>query len=180
MNDPLRIEIARRADAPAIARMSRDLIEHGLPWSWRAGRVLRRVCSTDSTVITARRHGRLAGFAVMRFGTEEARLDLLAVHGCFQRHGLGTTMVRWLERSARVAGIPVIYLEVRETNHGARAFYHRLGYRRVGRVPGYYFDREAALRLARDLWEGHATGTGPVAPASPWEALIATCGFPHH
>ena len=178
MKNPVRIEIARPADAPAIARMSRDLIEYALPWSWRAPRVLRHVCRADSTVITARCRDELAGFAIMRFGTEEAHLDLLAVRRRFQRRGLGSEMVRWLEASARVAGVSVVHLEVRETNHGGHAFYRRLGYRRVGRVPGYYCAREAAFRLARDLWEGRAAEAAPAPHTSPWAALIAAPGFP--
>ncbi len=178
MKDPIRIEIARPADAHAIARMSRDLIEYELPWSWQAPRVLRHVCRAESTVITARGRGRFAGFAIMRFATEEAHLDLLAVHPRFQRRGLGAWMLRWLEDSARVAGISVVYLEVRETNHAGRAFYRRLGYRRVGRVPGYYCAREAALRFARDLWEDRAAQSAPAPHTSPWAAFIAAPGFP--
>ena len=177
MKDPARIEIATPPDAPAIADLSRDLIEYALPWTWRAPRVLRHVCSADSTVIAARCGEDLAGFAIMRFGSEEAHLDLLAVCGSFQRRGLGSAMVRWLESSARVAGISVVLLEVRETNHGGCAFYRRLGYRKVGLVPGYYCRQEAALRFAHDLWEGCAAESTPVPHTSRWAAFIAGRGF---
>ena len=168
MKDPARIELARPPDAPAIARMSRDLIEYALPWTWQASRVLRHVCRADSTVITARGAGELAGFAIMRFGAEEAHLDLLAVARSCQRRGVGREMLRWLECSAQVAGISVIHLEVRETNQGGCAFYRRLGYRQVGRAPGYYCGREAALRFARDLWEGRAAESPPAPHSSRW------------
>ena len=177
MKDPVRIEIAKPADTPAIAEMSRDLIEYSLPWSWRASRVLRHVRRDESTVIASRWRGEFAGFAIMRFGVEDAHLDLLAVHSRLQRRGLGAAMVQWLEASARVAGTSVVHLEVRETNHGGRGFYRRLGYRRVGRVPGYYCDREAALCLARDLWEGVSAESAPAPRTSPWSALIAAPGF---
>ena len=176
MMEPTRIEIARPPDAPDIARMSRDLIEYGLPWTWRAPRVLRHVCNADSSVITARCKGELAGFAIMRFGIEEAHLDLLAVARSFQRRGTGAAMLGWLESSARVAGVSVVHLEVRETNQGGHAFYRRLGYRRVGRVSGYYCGREAALRYARDLWEGRAAESAPAPHTSRWAALIAGRG----
>ena len=176
MMEPARIEVARPPDAPDIACMSRDLIEYGLPWTWRAPRVLRHVCNADSSVITARCNGLLAGFAIMRFGIEEAHLDLLAVARSFQRRGTGAAMLGWLESSARVAGVSVVHLEVRETNQGGHAFYRRLGYRRVGRVPGYYCGREAALRYARDLWEGRAAESAPAPHTSRWAALIAGRG----
>ena len=180
MKDPARIEIAEASDAPAIADLSRDLIEYALPWTWRAPRVLRHIRGADSTVIAARDGGELAGFAIMRFGTEEAHLDLLAVRSACQRRGTGSAMMHWLESSARVAGISVVFLEVRETNHCGRAFYRRLGYRSVNRVPGYYCGREAALRLARDLWEGAAARSAPDPRTSRWAALIAGRDFPPH
>ncbi len=173
MKVPVRVELARAPDASDIACMSRDLIEYGLPWSWQAPRVMRHVRSADSTVITARSRGELAGFAIMRFGAEAAHLDLLAVARSFQRRGVGGELLRWLEGSARTAGISVIHLEVRETNQGGRDFYRRLGYRQVGRVAGYYCGREAALRFARDLWQGCAAQSPPASHTSPWAALIA-------
>ncbi len=88
----------------------------------------------------------------MRFGEEEAHLDLLAVRPRFRRAGLGRRLVEWLEKSAVVAGISVIYLEVRENNKEAQAFYRKLGYRRVTRLSGYYRGRESAICMGRDLW----------------------------
>ncbi|MGH8719880.1 MAG: GNAT family N-acetyltransferase, partial [Burkholderiales bacterium] len=57
----------------------------------------------------------------------------------------------WLEVSALVAGISVVYLEVRANNRGAQTFYETLGYRKIAHVPGYYSGRESALYMARDL-----------------------------
>ena len=48
-----------------------------------------------------------------------------------------------------MAGLARIVLEVRADNAGARAFYQRLGYRTLERVPGYYGGREAAVHGAR-------------------------------
>ena len=160
MSESTCIEIARPADAPAIAQMSHELIEHGLPWKWRPRQILERVRNDDAAAIVTRRDGRIASFAIMDFGSRRAHLELLAVGERFQRCGIGKAMVRWLERAALAAGFPVVHLEVRETNHGARAFYRSLGYRQVGRIPDYYVAREPALRMARDLREGRGAGTG--------------------
>ncbi len=88
----------------------------------------------------------------MRFGEEEAHLDLLAVRPKYRRAGVGRRLMEWLEKSAVVAGISVIYLEVRENNKQAQAFYRKLGYCRVTRLPGYYLGRESAISMGRDLW----------------------------
>jgi len=147
-----RIELAHAADAAPVARLSRDLVETGLGWSWRDQRVLRAIDSPDNVVLAARVGQRLAGAAVMYFGQDEARLNLLAVAPPWQRAGLGTRLVQWLEASALTAGTSVIYLEVRTGNAGAQAFYRGLGYRRVTLLRGYYRGRESALVMARDLW----------------------------
>ncbi|MFQ5660608.1 MAG: ribosomal protein S18-alanine N-acetyltransferase [Gammaproteobacteria bacterium] len=132
--------------------MSRDLVEQGLGWSWRSSRIVRHIRSAESIVLVARSHGQIIGFAIMHFGEEEAHLDLLAVKPTYQRTGIGRQLIEWLEKSALVAGISIIYLEVRAKNREARMFYERLGYRRIRQVQGYYSGRESAVCMAIDLW----------------------------
>ena len=148
----LSLRLATLDDAAAIARMSRDLIEQGLGWSWTTPRVLRSVRGADTNVVLALEDQRVAGFAIMKYGDAEAHLLLLAVQPAAQRRGVGTALTRWVEGSALVAGIGQVYLEVRAGNAAARAFYERLGYVAVQALPGYYKAREAAVRMARDLW----------------------------
>ena len=87
----------------------------------------------------------------MRYGDDDAHLDLLAVHPSFRRRGLGRRLVEWLEKPALVAGIRSVFLEVRESNAGGRRFYERLGYRPHQILDGYYQGRESALRMSREL-----------------------------
>lgn len=143
---------ASLADAPHLATMSRDLVELGLGWSWTPSRIAWHVRALESVVLVARENPRIAGFAVMRFGYEDAHLDLLAVRPAYRRAGIGRGLMAWLEKSALVAGISVIRLEVRATNEGARSFYDKLGYRPMQRIRGYYDGRETAVRMAKDLW----------------------------
>ncbi|HKK13748.1 MAG TPA: GNAT family N-acetyltransferase [Gammaproteobacteria bacterium] len=155
---PIELSLGRPEHAQEVAGLSRDLIEAGLGWSWTPERVLRSLRHPDTVVLIAPRPGHLAGFAIMHFGLEEAHLNLLAVRPRYRRSGLGRRLVHWLEQSALTAGISVVYLETRDGNRGAQAFYRRLGYRRIGRVPAYYRGREAAVRMARDLWEPRFSG----------------------
>ncbi len=104
-------------------------------------------------VLIASRDGVIAGFAIMRFGDAQAHLFLLAVQPEFRRTGIGKSMMRWLEKSCRTAGIQQVRLEVRASNRGARLFYWQLGYRFLGQVAGYYDQREAAVIMARSLTE---------------------------
>ncbi|MEO6625490.1 MAG: hypothetical protein ABIN37_11760 [Burkholderiaceae bacterium] len=54
MTPALHICIASKLDAEAIAAMSRDLIEHGLPWSWRSERVTRAIEAANINVVVLR------------------------------------------------------------------------------------------------------------------------------
>ena len=78
-SDPtsMSIRFANRADALAIAEMSRDLIEKGLGWSWTKERVTRCLRHPDTNVVVAIRNADRAGFGIMKYGEDEAHLLLL-------------------------------------------------------------------------------------------------------
>jgi ribosomal-protein-alanine N-acetyltransferase len=151
MSELATLGLARYPDALEIAEMSRDLIEHGLSWSWTPARVRRAILGRDCCVLIARRERRIAGFAIMHFGEQVAHLNLLAVGMEHRRQGLGRQLIDWLSASAIEAGVFRIDLELRETNGGARAFYESLGFQSLNVVQGYYQGREPALRMSRHL-----------------------------
>lgn len=159
MNMPVAIQFrpARAAEAGQLAIMSRDFVESGLGWAWTPSRIARHIRSKDSMVLVAQNHGQIIGFAIMRFGDEEAHLDLLAVKPPYRRTGVGRRLLEWLEESALVAGVSIIHLEVRNDNKGAQRFYQSLGYRYVRQLRGYYRGRETAVCMAIDLWESRVS-----------------------
>ncbi|MGR9105828.1 MAG: GNAT family N-acetyltransferase [Gammaproteobacteria bacterium] len=158
MKKPIQIAFANRLDALHIAEMSREYIEKGLGWNWRRARVLAAIRNRDAVVIKACVQSMFAGFAIMRFGREEAHLDLIAVKPRFRRIGVGTALLSWLEESVITAGISIVRLELREINRSGLAFYEQHGYRAVRRIQGYYSGLEDAVELARDLWRDSSIG----------------------
>lgn len=147
----LTVRLATLNDADVIATMSRDLIEHGLGWSWTPQRVARNIRNRDTATIVAEDRGRIISFGIMYFGEEHAHLNLLAVKPAFQRTGVGRRMVDWLRQSCTVAGIAVIYLELRASNVEGRTFYEACGFEETGTVPRYYGGVETALCMALRL-----------------------------
>jgi len=145
------LRLARPHEAAAIAAMSRDLIEYGLDWRWTPKRIAASIRAPDANVLLACVGEHMAGFAIMRYGDDDAHLDLLAVAPGYRRLGIGRRLLEWLEECARVGGTFNVALEVRVTNLGAQRFYRRMGYRALLRLPGYYQGVEAALRMSRDL-----------------------------
>jgi ribosomal-protein-alanine N-acetyltransferase len=151
VHSELSLRLARLADADSIANLSRDLIEYGLNWRWTPVRVAASIRAANVNVLVASMHEEIAGFAIMRYGDDDAHLDLLAVAPPYRRSGIGRQLMEWLEECAIVAGIFNVDLEVRAGNEEAQIFYNRMGYRTLLQRPGYYQGIEAALRMGRDL-----------------------------
>src|SRR5215467_14705807 len=103
-NFELSLQLARPADAITIAKLSRDLIENGLQWRWTPKRVAASIRAPAVNVLVARIHENIAGFAIMRYGHDDAHLDLLAVAPPYRRFGVAQQLIQWLEKCATVAG----------------------------------------------------------------------------
>jgi ribosomal-protein-alanine N-acetyltransferase len=144
---------ARLSDAPAMAAMSRDLIEAGLPWRYTPPRMAALMRDRDNVALLACEGAQRHGLAVMHFGDEHAHLMLLCVQPAQRHRGIGRGLLLWLVESARVAGVTTIDLELRADNASARAFYQRLGFVETLWLPGYYGSQVAARRMMLRLSE---------------------------
>ena len=145
------LDFARPSDAPALAVMSRDLVEAGLGWVYRTERFTRLISHDETVALVARANDNPVGFAVMEFGEERAHLVVLAVAPKHQRMGIARRMIEWLLKSAITAGVTSVHVELRADNEPAFALYRSMGFSETLRVPGYYRGRETAIRMIRML-----------------------------
>ena len=145
------IRLAEPGDAQDIAAMSRELIEHGLPWGWRPARVLRAIGDADTNVVVIRAGSALAGFGIMEYLETDAYLVLLAVHPGRQRAGMGSALLRWLEASAAAAGAKRVRVEARRDNLAARNFYNEHGYHEMVIQRGRYHGVADGIHLEKWL-----------------------------
>jgi ribosomal-protein-alanine N-acetyltransferase len=132
----------REVTGTDVDQLERILRESPHAAQWPARHVLIHECHVIS------RGGVVAGFIVSRqVGPAESEILNLAVAPEFRRQGLGRRLIRHVLdlRPGRYC------LEVRESNHGARAFYESLGFRVAGRRPTYYDNPpEAAIVMASE------------------------------
>ena len=142
---------ASSGDCRAIAEMSREYIEHGLPWRYVPERILRALARRNVALVVACDREQLVGFAMMEFGDERAHLVLMAVRPAHRRRGVARRLLDWLLESATTAGIESLHLELRAGNQAARRFYRALGFGETILVPRYYGGTESALRMVRVL-----------------------------
>ncbi|MGB7436625.1 MAG: ribosomal protein S18-alanine N-acetyltransferase [Candidatus Acidiferrum sp.] len=91
----------------------------------------------------------IAGFISGRRAAGEGEILNLAVRPQSRRHHVGQSLVRALLNAFASEHVFQVFLEVRESNSRAIAFYNSLGFCQVGRRGGYYRNpAEAALVLA--------------------------------
>lgn len=151
MNIDSMICVAKVGDADQIAVMSRDLIEHGMSWNWRAEAVEKSIQDPNTNVAVLREEGRIRGFGIMRYLDDDAHLVLFAVAIANQRQGVGSALLRWLEAAAGIAGAQRIRVEARRENAAARCFYNEHGYHEVKLEPGMYRKKLDGIRLEKWL-----------------------------
>ena len=119
-------------------------------------RSFRRVIAQPSAACrVARSDGLLAGYHLLLFrrGSSVARLYSIAVAPGFRGRGVAGLLMRDAERAARGRGARACGWRRGLDNAAAICLYERLGYRLIGRIPGYYADGIEALRYERDLDE---------------------------
>lgn len=110
------IRLARLGDAPAIAQMSRQYIEHGLGWSWNEQRIEAAIRNDSMNVAAIHERAAVIGFGIMQYGEQTAHLSLLGVAPGYRRQGLAGRLLAWLEKCADTAGISRIGVEARSDN----------------------------------------------------------------
>jgi ribosomal-protein-alanine N-acetyltransferase len=145
--ESVEIRVGLAADLPEISILLAGAPEAAM-WSDRALADL--LGSAKDTLLVARLGEDVAGFIVGRAIGDEAEILNLAVRSDRRRRGVGRVLALALLENYARAGAVRTFLEVRESNRSAIAFYEALGFSEVGRRPDYYRNPvEAALILGR-------------------------------
>ena len=119
---------------------------------WRSSTFEGLLRRTDTDLIGATIEGRLVGYAITWTILDQAELGNVAVAPEARRRGLGRLLVEAALRRVRQRGARECFLEVRESNVGARRLYESLGFSPIGRRRRYYSEpTEDALVLRAPL-----------------------------
>ncbi|QJW85666.1 GNAT family N-acetyltransferase [Ramlibacter terrae] len=145
------VRFATAGDAVAIAELSRDAIEYGLPGAGRWRGCAARSHRPTPIIIVVDGAGAIDAFGIMAYTDDDAHLLLFAVRAAARRRGLGSAMLGWLETVARAAGASRIRVEARRDNAGARSFYSEHGYHELAILPRNYSGLVDGVRLEKWL-----------------------------
>jgi ribosomal-protein-alanine N-acetyltransferase len=100
----------------------------------------------------AEERGEIVGFLVARMLGEEAEILNLAVTAKARRKGIATKLLVRASDEMTRAGAQSCFLEVRESNVVAKAFYTKMGFGAIGTRPRYYQQpEEGALCMEKKL-----------------------------
>lgn len=110
--------------------------------------LFRHLCEDNRDLLLVARLGnRTVGYVMGELHPRGAEVVSLAVAPPYRNRGVGRRLMRRLLIRMERTGIVRVFLMVREGNAAAIALYRSLGFRRVRRVPEYYGDGEAAIRM---------------------------------
>ena len=93
---------------------------------------------SEMPAATASGEHRILAFLVARRVAKEWELENIVVAAGSRRRGLGSRLLEDLIKQARTKDVTSIFLEVRQSNLGARAFYNNLGFVEFGSRKSYY------------------------------------------
>ncbi|RLG38911.1 MAG: ribosomal-protein-alanine N-acetyltransferase [Candidatus Alkanophagales archaeon] len=127
----------RREDLPRILEIERDAFPKSA-YSRYTFLYYAKTIPDNFLVYEDDESGEVQGYVLF---DDDGHIISIAVAREHRRRGIGTSLVRAVLRSSGGRA----FVEVRESNIGAQRFYEKLGFRRVGRAPGYYEDEDAIL-----------------------------------
>ena len=150
----------RRGEPPAIRRMRPEdlpkldeiLLQSPETVRWIPDFAATSLSSSHGFVLVSESPRELTGLLVARQAADEAEILNLAVRPANRRTGTATALLTAAIADLRTRNATRVFLEVRESNAPAIAFYQKHAFRQIGTRPGYYRQPdEAALNLQRIL-----------------------------
>jgi ribosomal-protein-alanine N-acetyltransferase len=95
---------------------------------------------------------RLVGFGAWRQVLDEAELYNLAVSPSVRRKGIGRALVKEAHQQLQGRSVRKVFLEVRQSNRSAVAFYRSLGFEIIATMKDYYaLPHESGYRMTARL-----------------------------
>ena len=152
----LQIRSAVAADIPAMVAIERASFSD----PWTAAAIASTLRHDHMRVLVAEERGELGGdgagrplgYVVAMLAGPEAEIADLAVSPAARRRGVGRALIDHLLTELAAGEVLAVFLEVRESNHAARALYESRLFQGIGRRRGYYRNPvEDALLLTRQL-----------------------------
>ncbi len=103
----------------------------------------------------AEENGKIKGYILMHLFEEGLHIINIAVRKEARRKGIGTMMLKKAVNIAEEKNIPLLVLEVRESNIQAINLYKKFGFHTIRTIDNYYSNGEKALLMVKEIRKGH-------------------------
>ena len=107
-------------------------------WPWSRGNFIDTLAAGHIAEVLEDRDAGVVGYFVAMPGVDELHLLNVTMAPEWQGRGLGSGLLDAVLAHGRERGLATLWLEVRHSNHRARALYARRGFAEVGVRRGYY------------------------------------------
>jgi len=144
----LSIRPASATDLPAMMALEKRAAT-AAHWSGEQYQALFRGSDPGRVALVMQEESGLQGFVIARVLDDEWEIENIVVAGPARRRGLGTRLLGELLDLARGQGAAAVFLEVRESNHAARALYEKWAFLESGHRRRYYRHPEEDAILYR-------------------------------
>ena len=143
------IRAFRPSDAASLSSILRDSPEAA---NWTQASYREWMNSPGAVAFVSEGDGRVRGFIIGRQVADEAEVLNVAVASLVRRKGQAGALLKAALDEFRTRGVRRVYLEVRESNVAARAFYAKHGFSQTGKRLNYYrIPDEAAILMELKL-----------------------------
>jgi [ribosomal protein S18]-alanine N-acetyltransferase len=145
----VKIRPLRSEDASAVTRILREVPEAA---SWSGQSIEEASAWSGGILVVSENDGEVNGFLLGRQIADEGEILNLGVMPARRRRGEGSALLATALREFIKHGASRVFLEVRESNRIAIAFYTKHGFHEIGRRKGYYREpQEAAVLMRKKL-----------------------------
>ena len=102
--------------------------------------------ANPDTFLVAEINGKIVGYAVVDYWTDQQHLVSIATNPALRRKGVGQALLDGIIERLKEGPLG---LEVRKTNLAAIELYHKNGFRDTGIALSYYKDGEDAIQMQK-------------------------------
>ena len=139
----------RATDAAAATAVSKESPEAA---NWLERSYVESLGWRGAVALACEVEGKVTGYVIGRQIADEGEILNLAVVPGRRRRGEGGALLKAALDEFRMRRTGRVFLEVRESNHAAIAFYGKHGFAETGRRMGYYQDpSETAILMEKKL-----------------------------
>lgn len=127
--------------------------KRAFPFPWTEG-IFRDCIKQGYSCWVYEQDGEIAGYAVVMFVLDEMHLLNICIRPEDHGRGVGSALLKTVERIARGVKAETCFLEVRQSNFSAISLYLNAGFNEIGQRKGYYpasVGREDAIVMAKTL-----------------------------